>query len=299
MDASVKRFLRTLKAEKNYSEFTRRAYAIDLAQFEDFLSKRDEQSTGILAAQKNDIRAFISTLLTTGTSRNSVARKLSAIRSYYRFQRKIGVIQSNPSQNLQAPKLMKKLPGFLTVPEALRLLDAPDPSEPEGLRDRAILEIIYGTGVRLRELTGMNLPDIDFANGLIRVLGKGSRERLVPLGRQAAKTLKAYLRVRPYFMVGPENRSAEAVFLRKGGDRITPRQVQYRVMKYLKGISSTDSKSPHVLRHSFATHLLDAGADLEAVRDLLGHKSLSTTQIYTHVSMEKLKRVYEQAHPRA
>jgi len=179
------------------------------------------------------------------------------------------------------------------------VLELPEANTPVGLRDRAMLEIFYGTGIRLRELTNLNLLDIDFHSGLIRILGKGRKERFVPLGPNAAKVVQHYLKVREHFLAKAETPNLPAVFLGEQGKRIHPRVVQQRIKYYLSRISDATSLSPHVLRHTFATHLLDAGADLEAVKELLGHSSLSTTQIYTHVSMEKLIQIYKQAHPRA
>ncbi|MEE9168177.1 MAG: tyrosine recombinase XerC [bacterium] len=299
MEESVQRFLKSLRAEKNFSEFTIRSYQIDLTQFSDFLASQFGPDSDLLRATKNQIRAYMSSLTLAGISRNSIGRKLAALRSFYRYQRKIGTMSENPAQKIVTPKYKKKLPSFLSVPEAIQLLDVPDLNSAEGMRDRVILEIFYGTGIRLRELTGMNLKDIDFRNNLIRILGKGRKERLVPLGANAKRMLQRYLKLRESFLAKSDKKDEGAVFVNSRGSRMTPRQVQYRVSGYLEKISGAKSKSPHMLRHTFATHLLEAGADLEAVKDLLGHASLSTTQVYTHVSVEKLVKVYKQAHPRA
>lgn len=299
MELSIQRFLKSLQAEKNYSEFTIIAYSTDLQQFLNFLQSTYSDDSHLLNASKNQIRAFLANLTARGVSRNSIGRKLAALRSFYRYQTKINAIESSPAQTIQTPKYSKKLPSILSISEALSLLETPNADSPEGIRDRAILEIFYGTGIRLRELTKLNILDIDLKSRLIRVHGKGNKERILPIGYNAAKMLQRYLKVRKYLVFNSSLIDDKAVFLGKRGKRITPRQVQYKVNQYLKSISAANSLSPHILRHSFATHLLDAGADLEAVKELLGHASLSTTQIYTHVSMEKLVKIYKQAHPRA
>jgi len=295
----LEQFLKSLRAEKNYSEFTLKAYRSDLLQFEAFLAEHSAPKTSLLQVNKGHIRAFLSHLTAAGISRNSVGRKLAALRSFYKYLHRKGVLAENPARQVRSPKYHKKLPAFLSISEALELLKLPDKDTPEGIRDRAILEVFYGTGMRLRELVNLDMQDIDLHSGLIRVLGKGGKERLVPLGTKAGRRLQQYLSVRKHFLKNTRNPEPQAVFLGASGRRLSPRTVQRRVSRYLKQISSATSLSPHVLRHTFATHLLDAGADLEAVKDLLGHASLSTTQVYTHVSVEQLKRIYKQAHPRA
>jgi integrase/recombinase XerC len=294
-----RKFLKALQAEKNYSDFTISAYKLDLSQFIDFLEKNYQDNYSIENISKQHIRGFLSFLSANGLSRNSIGRKLAALRSFFHYLTRTGVLDSNPAQQIKTPKYKKKLPVFLSINEALAMLELPENDTPKGLRDRAILEIFYGTGIRLRELTNLDMRDVDFYSGLIRVLGKGGKERLVPLGPHASKSLKPYTKIRNHLLKNSKNPDFEALFLGDRGQRILPRQVQRRVTHYMSMISNATSLSPHVLRHTFATHLLDAGADLEAVKELLGHASLSTTQIYTHVSMEKLKKIYEQAHPRA
>ncbi len=299
MEESIPKFIKFLKAEKNYSDFTIVAYELDLCQFREYINREYNRSLALDEITKQQIRGFMSHLVAAGLSRNSIGRKLAALRSYFRYLNRIGEISANPAQQIQTPKYKKKLPVFLSIQQALQVLNLPDSDTPEGLRDRAILELFYGTGIRLRELTNLDIEDIDFYSGLIRILGKGRKERMVPLGPNAAKILKKYLKNRSHFFTHSQELYRAALFLGTRGKRISPRQVQRRVQYFLSKISDATSLSPHVLRHTFATHLLDAGADLEAVRELLGHTSLSTTQIYTHVSMEKLKRIYKQAHPRA
>ena len=301
MKKTVEQFLRSLKTERNYSSFTLEAYGRDLHQFADFLalSYPDlSEQKGAAWVTKEHIRSFLAYLSQQGMSRKTIGRKLAAIRSYFGFLMRTGAITLNPAKAIHTPKAEKKLPTFLSIQEALDLLELPDKNTPEGIRDKAILEIFYGTGIRLRELVKMKLDDVDFHEGLIRILGKGNKERLVPLGRMAEKSLKGYLKIRNQLLQKGEEKT-RILFLSKRGKPISPRTVQYRVQKYLQNISDLSSLSPHLLRHTFATHLLEAGADLEAVKELLGHASLSTTQIYTHVTMERLKQIYRQAHPRA
>jgi len=302
VEKQIANFLKSLASEKHYSIFTVSAYAIDLGQFVKFLQNSHSEifnSTGVEGITRRHIRAFLAYLSQQGLSRRSIGRKLAAVRSFFKFLIRNGVLSVNPAKGIQTPKYQKKLPAFLGIPEALRLLSLPDGHSPVGLRDRAILEIFYGTGIRLRELTNMDLDDINFSKGLIRIYGKGRKERLVPLGKNAAQTLQAYLEKRHLLLQNTPYHDRKAVFLSERGKRIPPRSVQQLVRKYLSMISEMSSLSPHLLRHTFATHLLEAGADLEAVKELLGHASLSTTQIYTHVTMETLKKIYRQAHPRA
>ncbi len=301
MQQQIRQFLRSLETERNLSPFTIDAYRIDLEQFADFLkiSYPDLWQAGIYnSVTKQHIRSFLAYLSQQGLSRKSIGRKLAAIRSFFKFLMRVGTIENNPAKSIQTPKAEKKLPAFLSIQEAFDLLELPDKSTPQGIRDRAILEIFYGTGIRLRELTNIEMGDVDFHENLIRVVGKGNKERLVPMGKMVVEALRRYLKIRSKFL--PQNGDQmTALFLSNRAKRISPRTVQARVHHYLQQISDISSLSPHLLRHTFATHLLEAGADLEAVKELLGHASLSTTQIYTHVTMEKLKKIYDQAHPRA
>ncbi len=283
------------------SPFTIDAYRIDLRQFVDFLEiSYPELQSGCEFEKltKEHIRSFLAYLSREGLSRKTIGRKLAAIRSLFKFLMRTGVIKKNPAKTIRTPKAEKKLPSFLSIQEAFDLLELPDKSTPKGIRDRAILEIFYGTGIRLRELINIEMNDVDFHENLIRVVGKGNKERLVPMGKMVIESLRNYLKIRSHFL--PKNGDQKtALFLSTHGKQISPRTVQARVHHYLQKISDISSLSPHLLRHTFATHMLEAGADLEAVKELLGHASLSTTQIYTHVTMEKLKKIYDQAHPRA
>jgi len=297
----IQQFLRSLETERNLSPFTIDAYRIDLEQFVDFLmSSYPELESGraFESLTKQHIRSFLAYVSQQGLSRKTIGRKLAAIRSFFKFLMRTDIIEKNPAKNIKTPKAEKKLPTFLSIQEAFDLLELPDKSTPEGIRDRAILEIFYGTGVRLRELTNIEMSDVDFHENLIRVVGKGNKERLLPMGKMVVEALRKYLKIRSHFLPKDGN-PIKALFLSNRARPISPRTVQARVHHYLQQISDISSLSPHLLRHTFATHMLEAGADLEAVKELLGHASLSTTQIYTHVTMEKLKKIYDQAHPRA
>jgi integrase/recombinase XerC len=227
-------------------------------------------------------------------------RKLTAIRSFCRHLCRKGLLESNPASGLMPMRWEKKLPTFLDVAQAARVMELPDRQTVLGLRDWTILELLYGTGIRLMELVNLNLNDLDLLGEVMKIRGKGKKERIVPLGRKALEALGAYLKRRgELFHSGAGRRYREAVFLNYQGGRITGRSVRRIVNEYLQQVSQKNGLSPHILRHTFATHMLDAGADLRAVKELLGHASLSSTQIYTHVTVEKLRQVYDQAHPRA
>jgi len=226
-----------------------------------------------------------------------VARKLSSARSFFRFLLREKVIKSNPFENLVTPKIPKRLPNFLYPEEVNALLEAPDPQSPLGLRDRALLELLYSTGVRVEELISINLNDLDLEEGEIKILGKGNKERIVLFGSQARKALEVYLRqARPNLLEGKKSRF---LFIGQRGPSLSKRQVERIIRTYAKKAGIPKKVTPHTLRHSFATHLLSGGADLRMVQELLGHVSLSTTQVYTHITKERLKQVYNLAHPRA
>ena len=229
-----------------------------------------------------------------GYAKSSISRKLACLRSFFKFAVREGICDSNPAKPLRNPRPERKLPHFLSGSEIGKLLLAPDIKVTAGKRDRAILETLYSAGLRVSELVGINLDDLDLEDGFVRVRGKGKRERLAPLGSHAVKAIDNWKRFRQ-----PNKKSEQALFLNKFGSRLTARSVARMLEKYLKETGLDRRTSPHTLRHSFATHLLDRGADIRSVQELLGHKSLVTTQIYTHVSTANLKRVYERAHPRA
>lgn len=291
---SIEAFLRHLERERNYSRYTVDAYDDDLRQFQAYLQQKESSHDDpILLASHQTIRRFLGHLVDEGFSRRSIARKLACLRSFYKFLVRTGVTSGDPTRLVASPKLEKTLPSFLDELTVTQLMDQPDRATPEGQRDAAILELLYSTGIRLSELLGLTLFDLDMHDRTIKVTGKGSKQRIVPFGRKAQSALAAYLRHRHQLSPKVDN-----MFVGRRGNRLQPKSVNRLVNRYIGAVSDAQKKSPHVLRHSFATHLLDRGADLQAVRELLGHESLSTTQIYTHVSVDRLKKVYAQAHPK-
>jgi integrase/recombinase XerC len=288
-------FLDDLRA-RNLSTHTIDAYRRDLLQFERFLKdlKRDEPPTA-RDLEARAVRRFVASLSASRLAKRSIQRKLAAVRSFARFLVADGALEADPTLGLSGPKAEKRLPSFLRKKEIDLLFAEPAaPTEVE-LRDRAILELLYGTGIRLSELTGLKTEHVDLSGGLVRVLGKGNKERVVPIGRAAAEAVRAYLGAR----AGGRKGRGGALFTNARGDALAGRTVQRIVARRLGQVSEARHLSPHVLRHTFATHMLNAGADLRAVQELLGHASLSSTQIYTHVTTERLKEVYKKSHPRA
>lgn len=306
MDAALQDFLQTLETIKNISTHTRDAYQCDLRQFFSFLKEK-----GITALQNVNhlvLRSFLAYLQEKNYFKSSVARKCAALRSFFKFLVREGMLAENPTSALHTPKKDKKLPQFLTVEEVSKLLELPDAETPAGLRDKAIFETLYSSGIRVGELTGLSLGDLDLLGETIKVRGKGKKERLCPLGAPSVKALHTYINeARPFFFskTGKAARRGfrtkadrDAVFVNAKGGRLTPRSVERLLKTYVHQVT-LKKVTPHTLRHSFATHLLTRGADLRSVQELLGHKNLSTTQIYTHVTPELLKKVYDAAHPRA
>ena len=299
-------FLEHLRYERNVSEHTLRNYASDLNQFYDHVAPAEAQTgkrnePNVQQIDHLTIREWLATLHSAQKKKTSVARKLAALRTFFQFLVREGVVEFNPAKLVATPRLEKKLPKHLSIEDAIRFIETPDTETVLGRRDRAILELLYATGVRVSELTKLDLYDIDFRNKLIRVSGKRRKERIVPFGDVAQEALQNYLDGRDKFLLSApvSLREPEALFLNYQGTRITTRSVGRMVEKYIKICAGMHNISPHALRHSFATHLLDSGADLRDIQELLGHARLSTTQIYTHVSMEKLIEVYGKAHPKA
>lgn len=285
-------FLSYLLYERKRSEQTVKGYRSDLWEFFDFLKKEGVES--FEEVTYNHLRSYISLLSQKGLKKASVARKVSSIRSFFKWLRREGYIGKNPSASLSSPKYRRPLPRWLTEEETIRLLEAPRDDDLQGVRDRAILELLYSTGLRVGELLKLRLSDLNLEQRLIRVKGKGGKERLVPFGEKALLALKDYLSIRE--ALGPKE---DFVFLNRFGKRLSPRWVQKSLKLYaLKG-GIFKPVTPHLLRHTFATHLLDQGADLRAIQELLGHSRLSTTQRYTHVTPTRLMEVYDYAHPRA
>ncbi len=298
MHAAIDGFLRYLKIERNASELTLKSYSEDFRSLFDYLEDRCGGATGVDQLDIATLRGYVAYLHECQYAKTTIARRLACLRSFLRYCQREGLIASNPAKALRTPRTGRKLPHFLTTEQIAQLLEAPPANEPEGLRDRAILETMYSAGLRVAELVGLNIDHWDRDANVLRVYGKGKKERIAPVGRHAAKALLRWLEVRrPADNAGPDDRAA--VFLNRFGTRITTRSIGRMLEKYLKETGLDRQTSPHTLRHTFATHLLDGGADLRAVQEMLGHKSLTTTQIYTHVSTQRLRDTYESAHPHA
>ena len=295
MQEIFNRYMNYLEAERNASPYTVRNYTTDLLHFFNFL--RTKEISSLKEVDRHVVRDYLSHLMEKGFVKASIARKLSAIRSFYRYLHREGIVPTNPLATISSPKLDKRLPSFLTIEEVERLLEAPDLSKPQGQRDRAILELLYASGLRVSELAQLTLKQIDLDTNEIRVWGKGSKERVVLMGEPAAKALKEYLSRDRSKLLG--DKKSNAVFVTKYGQRLTERGVQKRLEEIAKKAGIDKRVHPHLLRHTFATHLLDGGADLRVVQELLGHANLSSTQIYTHVTKSQAKKVYLSAHPMA
>lgn len=295
-----------LEIERNFSPRTLTSYRGDLRQFTGFLSgnsrRRPHKGSTPDTVDYLIIREFLAYLQKRGISRRTAARKLATLRSFFKFLCREGYSTSDPTVGLRTPRLEKRLPQFLDLSQVTKLMEAPSGEEVLGLRDRAILETLYSTGIRVSELVSLNASRIDFIGGALKVMGKGRKERLIPIGEKALEALSQYLDKRSELFLKRKKdiaKDEKALFLNSWGGRLTARSVIQMVKQYVKKISSELNISPHTLRHTFATHLLNAGADLRAVQELLGHVNLSTTQIYTQVTTPRLKKVYDKAHPRA
>ena len=300
MEKYLENFRDYLQFEKNCSPHTVRNYISDLRQYLAFLAEREIKT---LEIDRLTIRSWLANLQRK-IGKNSAGRKVASIRGFYRYLLREGEISLNPMEEVSIPKAEKRLPKFFSVDDVFRLMESPKSDKKLVVRDRAILELLYSSGLRVSELTGLNVTDIDMKAEMIKVLGKGNKERMIPIGGKAIKALSAYMEAKK----APDNLSdkkknegeaCDAVFLNYRGDRLTPRSVARIVEKYLRKAGVPGKGSPHTLRHSFATHLLDSGADLRGIQELLGHASLSTTQKYTHITTDKLMEVYDKAHPRA
>lgn len=299
LNEAIREFERHLEVEKNFSPHTIKNYLVDLRQFQAYLEQNNIGSgtAGSITIEPVVIRAFLGTLYQQGIRKVSVSRKVATLRTFFRFLLKRGYVKFNPAEMVQAPKAEKHLPGFLSVDEIFSMLDGQFPDDMFGLRDKAVLELLYSTGVRVSELTGLNTEDFDPARSLIRVRGKGKKERIVPVGEKAIASLRAYVEKRKQFPAGQD--FPEPVFINRFGKRLTDRSVRRILDRYVSAAGLMKKLGPHSLRHSFATHLMEAGADLRSVQELLGHENLSTTQKYTTLGMGRLMEVYDKAHPRA
>ena len=306
----LKKYILHLGVERRVSEATLRAYEGDLIQFLDYIRIETGKTPVLKTIDIFFVRSFLGSLSRKKYSPRSISRKIASLRSFFAYCTKTGEIEKNPVTGMSNPKRGRDLPVFAGKDMIRQMMKIPDMTKAKGIRDRTVLELLYGTGMRLSELTGCNTCDCDFGKGTIRVLGKRNKERLLPLSGEAAKALKVYLQSEYNFpsiafngdfhAVGPPGSEKDRPLISgPSGRRISKRTIQRIVKKYLSQIETLSKMSPHVLRHTFATHLLDAGADLRAVQDLLGHVSLTTTQIYTHVTTERLREIYDQAHPRA
>ncbi|MBI4515911.1 MAG: tyrosine recombinase XerC [Deltaproteobacteria bacterium] len=296
-------FEQALRIERNASPHTVRNYVIDLQQFRTFLLAQrlclgaTAEHVDVRALDQNAIRAYLVELLRR-TRKSSTGRKLSAVKSFCRFLRRRGVIEHDPAAGIVTPRKEQQLPVHLTVDDIFRLLEAPPATTPDGCRDRALLEVVYSTGLRVSELVALNWADVDTRLEVVRVQGKGGKERIVPIGQKALSALASYRTLIPQ-LCRARLFDERAVFLNRRGQRLATRSVVRVVARYILTAGIATKATPHALRHSFATHLLNAGADLRAIQELLGHSSLSSTQKYTHLNLDHLMAVYDKAHPRA
>lgn len=295
MQTAIARFLRYLTVERNASPLTIKSYREDLTTLAEYLEHARGQQPAPAEIAPTELRGYVSAMHDAGYAKSSVSRRLASMRSFFRFAQREGLVQNNPAKPLRNPRPDRKLPHFLTNDEISRLLETPPATTNLGIRDRAILETMYSAGLRVSEAVGLNDQDIDWHAGVLRVRGKGKRERLAPLGSFAARALRRWFEVRQRKDDSPNG----PTFTNRFGKRLTTRSVGRMLEKHIQKAGLDQRTSPHTLRHSFATHLLDRGADIRSVQELLGHKSLVTTQIYTHVSTAGLRDVYERAHPRA
>ena len=308
MTSQLEAFVEHLRFNRNTSVHTSAAYQSDLRQLIEFTAGHLDKSVKRLRPRDLDlavIRAYLAELYRLGQSRATVARKLSALRTFVRYLRREGWIDTDPAALAQSPRREHKVPAHLSMDEMATLLEAPDASQPLGRRDRAILELFYASGLRLSELVGLDMEDVNLRSRVVRVMGKGSKERLVPFNTAAQEALRGWYPDRALLRANPKTQNpnpkahADPVFLNARGGRLTGRSVQRLVARYVSGCSTRFGISPHALRHSFASHLLQRGADLRAIQELLGHVQLSTTQRYTHINAAQLLEVYRKAHPRA
>jgi integrase/recombinase XerC len=294
MRKKIEAFLSHLQLERNASPHTVSGYGRDLGQLADFL---EERGVGWTSLDNIILRGFLALLHEKRQKKTTIGRKLASMRSFFEFCVKKKWIGENPSRVLATPRPERKMPSFLSEDEITDLLDIEESGKPLDLRDRAALELLYATGIRVSEMVGIRLEDISLEERLVRIRGKGKKERLVPFGRKAGKSLEEYIGVRPLLLGG--NIQENSLFLNYRGERLTPRSVERIVQKYIKRTAVNRRISPHSLRHSFASHLLGRGADLRVIQELLGHESLATTQKYTHLDLRQLLEVYKKSHPRS
>ncbi len=298
MNAAIEAFLRYLRIERNSSELTLKSYSEDLESLREYFNDRLGTIPAVSDVTIGILREYVSYLHECQYARTTIARRLACLRTFFRYCCREKLIDTNPAKALRTPRIGRKLPHFLSTKQVATLLESPPANNAQGLRDRALLETMYSAGLRVAELVALNVSDWDRDANVIRVLGKGRKERIALIGSYAARAIYRWLEVRkPHPDAGSGD--SQAIFLNRFGKRLSTRSVGRMFEKYLKQTGLDRITSPHTLRHSFATHLLDGGADLRSVQELLGHKSLTTTQIYTHVSTRRLRETYEKSHPHA
>lgn len=296
LDQSIDHFLRYIQEERGFSLHTATAYRHDLRRFRTFLEQYDPDSLQTLSRiDRQTVRHFLGKEYEIGLAARTVARRLATLKSWCKFLLRTGQLKDNPTVNIRTPKIPKSLPDFLDETMVEKLLSSADEKTFNGRLDRAVMELFYSTGMRLGELVNLNLGDVDWNQQVVKVRGKGNKERLIPFGERAKLAMDYYLKKRGKPAVQATANSP--LFTNRKGQRIAPRTIQRHINNYFKKLATDRSYGPHVLRHSFASHLLDRGADIRAVKEFLGHSSLSSTQIYTHIQPEKMKKVYQQAHP--
>lgn len=311
----VRAFLDYLKLEKHFSDYTVKSYGADLVQFCQFLSgeiggehAQAARSNGIAELPLDDklakveplsVREFLAYLYAQNYTKSTTARKLATLRSFYKFLIRRGLVSINPLSTIRTPKQEKRLPKCLDLEQVQKLLDAPGDADLLSSRDKAMLEVLYSSGIRVSELVELEMGDLDLVEGVLRVKGKGRKDRITPIGSQAIKAIQRYFELRQLDPKSQNGSDTQRVFLNKHGEPLSTRSVRRKLDKYLAMVGLDPGISPHTLRHSFATHLLNNGADLRSVQELLGHQSISTTQVYTHLTTARMKQVYDQAHPRA
>jgi integrase/recombinase XerC len=292
MSKEIEKFLRYLESSRGFSRHTIAAYSSDISRFIEYLQTKNRHLSWRELGRR-DIRGFLGYLVEEGYASSSIGRNLAALRSLFRYLCRQGVLDGNPAVGISAPKGEKKLPKFLTIDEMEMILETPEAGDVLSLRNHAIVELFYSTGIRLSELVGLRVNSVDLLGENLKVMGKGKKERIIPVGRKAVLALRRYLK-----SVIQGDDASRPLFVTNRGKAISARQVQRIVNKVLSSVAIRKGLSPHAIRHSFATHLLEMGADILSVKELLGHSSLSSTQIYTHLTVEKLKEIYDKAHPR-